>query len=394
MQMKLNKKGYMLVEIVIASVLAFSIAYYLLNLTYDFKNKSEDIYQSYLYTKDKVLITKNIMSDLEKGTVQGIEQVVEESIIKVDFYLKKAGENVEPRRLLFSKSDDGSTIVEYGKISDDSFDEKDVSYYKKKLSSSLIIGDFNDEQFIKFDKKKSSLTVLVPIQSIYGDDDYSIKLYAKYLEVNMMKDCFSSTDYKPKEGEINYQLFQVDDYRENITDVVFEYGVELGNAKISWDLSEKEDESIYAWINEDDSELLHIGATNGEKIYVKNLNSFFRNMTALKNVEFKSLDTSMTIDMSNMFDGCSDLISLDLSNFDTSNVADMSQMFYYCGKLTTEITIRNTATTYGMLFECAATDNDAEIIVNYTSATKDLVSDMIATKSSDSNVVIGVEVDS
>ena len=42
--MKLNRKGYMLVEIVIASVLAMGIGYYLLNLTYKFKNNSEDIY--------------------------------------------------------------------------------------------------------------------------------------------------------------------------------------------------------------------------------------------------------------------------------------------------------------------------------------------------------------
>ena len=60
--MKLNRKGYMLVEIIIASVLAFGIAYYLLNLTYKFKNTNADVYESYYYMKDKILITKNIMN--------------------------------------------------------------------------------------------------------------------------------------------------------------------------------------------------------------------------------------------------------------------------------------------------------------------------------------------
>ena len=62
---RLNNKGYMLVEIIIASVLAFSVAYYLLNLTYDFKDKNEDVYFSTATLSDKINITKNIMNDLE-----------------------------------------------------------------------------------------------------------------------------------------------------------------------------------------------------------------------------------------------------------------------------------------------------------------------------------------
>ena len=67
--MNLNKKGYMLVEIVIAFGIAMAIAYYLMNLTYKFKNTNEDIYQSTIYLKDKVSVTKNIMNDLEKSTI-------------------------------------------------------------------------------------------------------------------------------------------------------------------------------------------------------------------------------------------------------------------------------------------------------------------------------------
>ena len=69
---KLNNKGYMLVEIVLAAVISFSVAYYLLNLTYKFKDKNEDV----LYTKkmlsDKINITKNIMNDLNNRTVTSV----------------------------------------------------------------------------------------------------------------------------------------------------------------------------------------------------------------------------------------------------------------------------------------------------------------------------------
>ena len=72
--MKLNKKGYMLIEIVLSSVLAMSIALYLLNLTYQFKNKDEDIYQSTIYSSDKIAVTKNIMNDLENQEITKVEK--------------------------------------------------------------------------------------------------------------------------------------------------------------------------------------------------------------------------------------------------------------------------------------------------------------------------------
>ena len=63
--MKINKKGYMLVEIIVSFVLAFSIAMYLLNLTIKFKDTNEEIYYSAQYFKDRNLVVRNIMDDLD-----------------------------------------------------------------------------------------------------------------------------------------------------------------------------------------------------------------------------------------------------------------------------------------------------------------------------------------
>ena len=76
----------------------------------------------------------------------------------------------------------------------------------------------------------------------------------------------------------------------------------------------------------------------------------------------------------------------------------MSRMFYQTGynstKLNTSITIRNPNTTdYSDMFNNVATKTGSKITVNYTSATSSLVDQMIATKSSNSNVVKGVQVD-
>ena len=91
-------------------------------------------------------------------------------------------------------------------------------------------------------------------------------------------------------------------------------------------------------------------------------------------------------------------LTLDLSNLDTSNVTNMRNMFWSAGsnsnKFETTMTIRNPNTSmYTGMFKYATTKTGSKITLNYTSATSSLVDKMIATKSSNSNVVKGVQVD-
>ena len=174
--MNLNKKGYMLVEIIIASVLAMSIAYYLLNLTYKFKNTNEDLYQNYHYMSDKILITKNIMNDLESGTISNIAYDTN----SISFLLHISNEKSEItqlRKLLVNKENDKTTI-QYGLYNSESnsFYKTDLSYYEKKLNHSLII----DNLIVKGydDYNINSVTIEIPIKSIYSDVSYTIKLFA------------------------------------------------------------------------------------------------------------------------------------------------------------------------------------------------------------------------
>lgn len=62
--MKLNNKGYLLVEIIVVSVLAMTIAYFLIDLTLNLKEKNDDIFVDTILTTDKVLITDQIMRDI------------------------------------------------------------------------------------------------------------------------------------------------------------------------------------------------------------------------------------------------------------------------------------------------------------------------------------------
>ena len=167
--MKLNKKGYMLVEIIISFVLAMGIAYYLLNLTYKFKNMDEDIYRSSLFTKDKIVITKNIMNDLDRGIITGITPSSDNK--QIDFKIQMNENNQEESRRLTIKD----KTITYGKpLANGGFDTNDKSYYKKTIDDFLTIKTIDID-----DSKSNYITIRIPIESIYDNENYDIKLFAQ-----------------------------------------------------------------------------------------------------------------------------------------------------------------------------------------------------------------------
>jgi hypothetical protein len=77
---------------------------------------------------------------------------------------------------------------------------------------------------------------------------------------------------------------------------------------------------------------------------------------------------------------------LDVSNFDTSNVTGMERMFNQTGynsiKLNTSITIRNSnIKSYSSIFSGFVIQPGSQMMVNYTSATSDVVDKMMETGS-------------
>jgi surface protein len=146
-----------------------------------------------------------------------------------------------------------------------------------------------------------------------------------------------------------------------------------------------------------------VDVSNFDTSNVTNMSGMF-NMTGFQDTSFKldvsNFDTHNVTNMSNMFSATgysNPNFELDTSNFDTSSLIDTSGMFYSVGsksnKLVTSITIRNSnINSYENTFLGAATLSGAQIIVNYTSETEDLIEKLIATKSSESNIVKGKKV--
>lgn len=92
---KLNNKGYMLVEIILASVIAFGVAYFLLDLVIKLKNKNDDLFVDTLARTDQAIITNTIMRDTyDKNTqfscnnisVDGNKFKYKDTIIEVNKY--------------------------------------------------------------------------------------------------------------------------------------------------------------------------------------------------------------------------------------------------------------------------------------------------------------------
>ena len=132
--------------------------------------------------------------------------------------------------------------------------------------------------------------------------------------------------------------FHTEEYYEKIITANFLSNRNIPeNAVAIWDISEKQDESVMAWVitDEQDSTKYHL-YIGGEGGVIANENSsfFFANFPYLKTINFNdNFDTSNVINMSYMFYYCQSLEDLDINNWDTSNVKDMSSMFLYCTSL-------------------------------------------------------------
>ena len=115
------------------------------------------------------------------------------------------------------------------------------------------------------------------------------------------------------------------------------------------------------------------------------------NINSINGIE--NLDTSNVTNMESMFNSCYSLISLDISNWNISNVTNMSFMFADIYSLSGSITIMNpNISNYDGMFSGCSTNSNSLFTVNYKSGCQTVAQNMVNTKSSNSNVVLGTQV--
>ena len=132
--------------------------------------------------------------------------------------------------------------------------------------------------------------------------------------------------------------FHTNAYKSKITSIITKKdNIVPATAVESWDVSEVQDGSVMAYVEDDGTGNSTYKLTIGGKAGIianESMINYFENFSHMTSIDLSALDTSEVTDMSYMFAHCSSLISLDLSNFDTSQVTDMSGMFKECGRLT------------------------------------------------------------
>ena len=141
--------------------------------------------------------------------------------------------------------------------------------------------------------------------------------------------------------------FHNNDYKSEITSIITKKdNIVPATAVESWDISEAQDGSVMAYVEETGADedgnsayKVTIGGKGGI-IANESMIRYFAGFGEMTSIDLSALDTSEVTDMSYMFSGGSadfpmDIKEINVSNFDTSNVTNMQRMFAYCSRLRT-----------------------------------------------------------
>ena len=191
---------------------------------------------------------------------------------------------------------------------------------------SLITGTISSNEKVKY-------RLRMYVNKNYNKSKFSsftvkINVYGKVKKV--------ASNSKLKEYTID-EDFHTDYYRQKITSIITKKDNAVPTTALEkWDLSEKQDSSIIAYIEDDgtgkSTYKLTIGGKDGI-IANQSMEDYFNGFSKVTSIDLSAFDTSKVTSMNDMFSNCSSLTNLDLSSFDTSKVTDMYDMFSNCNSL-------------------------------------------------------------
>ena len=142
--MKLNNKGYLIVEVILAGVLTFTMAYFLINLTLKIRNRYDDANVETVMLNDKTVITNEIMGDVVNNKITNVENIT--NGIKINF------EDGSSKELTIVNN-----TITYGT-------------YTKKFSENAIVGN------VSIRRNGNYFLIEIPVTTKYSDKDYGINI--------------------------------------------------------------------------------------------------------------------------------------------------------------------------------------------------------------------------
>jgi len=154
---KLNKKGYMLIELILASFLAITVGLYLIELIFNFREKvQDDFYSSNIY-KDKVVVTKSISSYLNNYKYNNVSTNADNTIVfnstdAVSYILKAENNSIH-----FGINDNSSFL------------------YEKIFDDNVMLGNPN----LECHEGVGYCYIKVPVTYLYNNYSYDLKFVVK-----------------------------------------------------------------------------------------------------------------------------------------------------------------------------------------------------------------------
>lgn len=131
--MKLNRKGYLTVEIILASTIAFAIAFFLIEITVKLVSKTDDVYHETVIAYDDAIIINNIKEKIKDYIIEtdGLDLVNCESK-GCNIWGNRIGGATEERWLYY---DSVSKEIRFSEGTEEGKDR--VTLYSKKVDDSI-----------------------------------------------------------------------------------------------------------------------------------------------------------------------------------------------------------------------------------------------------------------
>lgn len=168
--MKLNRKGYLTVEIILASTIAFAIAFFLIEITVKLVSKTDDVYHETVIAYDDAIIINNIKEKIKDYIIEtdGLDLVNCESK-GCNIWGNRIGGATEERWLYY---DSVSKEIRFSEGAEEGKDR--VTLYSKKVDDSISEVEISSN--INRNVKPSDRIVFfnIKLKNIFTDNAYEM----------------------------------------------------------------------------------------------------------------------------------------------------------------------------------------------------------------------------
>lgn len=168
--MKLNRKGYLTVEIILASAVAFAIAFFLMEITVKLVSKTDDVYHETVITYDDAIMINNIKDKIIDYIIEtdGLA-LVECKNNECNIWGERVGGATEVRYLYY---DSTSKEIRFSEGAEEGKDR--VTLYAKKVDDSISEVEISSN--INRNVKPSDRIVFfnIKLKNIFTDNAYEM----------------------------------------------------------------------------------------------------------------------------------------------------------------------------------------------------------------------------